>query len=251
MKKSIRKVLFVLFIVLIALSIYFKKMNTENRFITMNTVGFVRGVDISRYQGDVDFEKLHEQNIRFAFIKLTEGKDYIDPNFETYWTGASLWNIKRGIYHFYRFEVSGSDQANFLINNLRELRDDDLPPAIDVEYYGIYIDNPAPKDEVKRELRIMVDMLWDAYGKKPIIYCNKYVYERYLMEDFDDIDIWFRYIGEGMPELPDGRQWTFWQFDDSAKLDGYGGPEANEFIDLNYFYGDMEELEKYGRNEYN
>lgn len=249
MKKKKRRGLLTLFLLMIVLFVIFKRQDVEERYERINTLSFVRGVDVSRYQGDVDFEKLYEQNIRFAFIKFTEGKDYIDPNFQTYWLDASKWNVKRGVYHFYRFEVSGEDQGNHLINNLGELMDDDLPPAIDVEYYGQYIKKPAPKEEIKRELRIMVDMLREHYNKKPIIYCNRYVYNMYLSSDFEDVDIWYRYIGEGIPEIPGGRQWTFWQFDDEAKLDGYGGPGANEYIDLNYFYGDMKDLENYGRNQ--
>ncbi|NLD16885.1 MAG: glycoside hydrolase family 25 [Tissierellia bacterium] len=251
MKKKKRRSLFVLFLILVALFVFLKKEDTEIRHETVSTLSFVRGVDISRYQGDVDFQKLHEQNIRFAFIKFTEGKDYIDPNFSTYWNNASIANVKRGAYHFYRFETGGKEQALNFMNYMDKLDDQDLPPAIDVEFYGEYVKTPAPKDEVKRELRIMVDMLRERYNKKPIIYCNRYVYNKYLEKDFEDVDIWYRYIGDGIPKLPDDRQWTFWQFDDSAKLEGYGGPGANEFIDLNYFYGDMEDLNNYGRNENN
>lgn len=251
MKIIIRRALFLSFIVLVVSLIFFRRNNIDERYEPINTLSFVRGVDVSRYQGNIDFEKLYEQNIRFAFIKFTEGRDYIDPMFWSYWNDAKLANIKRGAYHFYRFEVTGEEQAKNFISNLEVLEDEDLPPALDVEYYGQYINRPAPKDEVKKEIRVMVDMLEDHYGKKPIIYCNKYIYDRYLSSDFEDVDIWFRYIGQGIPELPGNREWTFWQFDDEAKLEGYGGPGANEFIDLNYFYGDMEELENYGRKQEN
>ncbi|NLW42969.1 MAG: glycoside hydrolase family 25 [Tissierellia bacterium] len=244
-----KRSLFILFVLLIMAFIFLRKEDIEHNNERISTVSFVRGVDVSRYQGDVDFKRLYEQNIRFAFIKFTEGKDYIDPNFQTYWNDSYNWNVKRGAYHFYRFEVSGAEQGKFYIDNMGHLNDEDLPPAIDVEFYGDYVRKPAPKEEVKRELRIMVDMLRDKYNKNPIIYCNRYVYNKYLEEDFEDVDIWYRYIGDGIPQLPGDRQWTFWQFDDSAKLEGYGGPGANEFIDLNYFYGDMEDLNNYGRDE--
>ena len=41
----------------------------------------VRGVDVSVYQGDIDWQILADQNIDFAFIKATEGSSFVDPNF--------------------------------------------------------------------------------------------------------------------------------------------------------------------------
>lgn len=212
----------------------------------IDKISFVLGTDVSRYQGDINFDTLYDQSIRFAFIKSTEGTSYIDPNFSVNFFRAKESGMKVGAYHFYRFEDKGLDQASHFIENVK-LEEDDLPPVIDLEYYGDYIQNPKDPDIVISEVSNMVEAFRNHYNKRPIIYCNRYVYEHYNIADFD-VDIWFRSIDGGYPNLPNFKQWTFWQFDDKATLEGYGGPGANEHIDLNYFYGDMEELEDYGRN---
>lgn len=246
-KKNRQRILYGFFIIL-ALILVGKLIKDRRDMNYAENIGLVRGVDISRYQGDVDFDILYDQSIRFAFIKATEGIGHIDPLFIQNWENGKASDIKIGAYHFYRFEYSGKEQGEHFINNV-SLESEDLPPVIDLEYYGEYIDNPASPNTVKEDLREMIEILYNAYGKKPIIYCNRYVYNHYIKGDFTDVDIWFRYIhkNQKFPELSDGRQWTFWQYDDKGELEGYGGIGANEYIDLNYFYGNIKELEEYGR----
>src|ERR1700679_4105731 len=61
----------------------------------------ILGIDISHYQNDVDFAKLKAAGISFVFIKATEGVDYVDPNFSTYWKAAKAFGIPRAPYHFF------------------------------------------------------------------------------------------------------------------------------------------------------
>lgn len=245
--KKIRLIALIGFLALILMFVFLFINRKENSKPSESSITFVRGVDVSRYQGNIDFNKLFDQSIRFAFIKATEGKDHIDSTFSENWKNARTTNMKLGAYHFYIYSVSGLEQAENFISQI-SLEDGDFGPVIDLEYYGEYIKNPAPTEEVKTELRKMIDRLYEEYGKRVIIYCNKFVYDRYLKNDFSDVDIWYRSIGNEYPVISDGRKWIFWQYDDAAKLEGYGGPGANEFIDLNYFHGDMEDLEEYGRN---
>lgn len=242
-----RRWTFAIFLILIFVFIFTLLSKNEKIEEEVEKLTFVRGVDVSRYQGDVDFNALYDQSIRFAFIKATEGKDHQDENFFINWDKARESKMKISAYHFYTFSVSGDDQADNFISNV-DLEDDDMGPVIDLEFYGSYINKPLSKEEVDPDLRKLVDRLYEAYGKKVIIYCNKYVYEKYLFEGYDDVDIWYRSISKDYPRLPKGRKWTFWQYEDQGKLEGYGGPGASEFIDLNYFHGDMKELEEYGRS---
>ncbi|MDO5028244.1 MAG: GH25 family lysozyme [Bacillota bacterium] len=236
--------LFLLSIFVVIFSFLFKRGKLEDQ---VEKLTFVRGVDVSRYQGEVDFNKLYDQSIRFAFIKATEGKNHQDENFSTNWAKARETKMKISAYHFYTFSVSGDDQADNFISHV-DLREGDLGPVIDLEFYGSYINDPLSKDQVDPDLRRLVDRLYQAYGKKVIIYCNKYVYEKYLYEGYEDVDIWYRSISSDFPRLPKNRSWVFWQYDDKGRLDGYGGPGASQYIDLNYFHGDMKDLEDYGRS---
>lgn len=249
MKKKRIRLIYLIFIILAIILIFrLFKIKDKNERVLEEESTFTKGVDISRYQGDVDFDTLYNQNINFAFIKATEGVDYIDPNFLKNWENGKNSNVKIGAYHFYRFEYSGKEQGENFIKNVT-LKKEDLPPVIDLEYYGEYVDNPAPSEEVKKNLHDMIDIFYNEYNKRPIIYCNRFVYDKYISGEFPDIDIWFRYVHKDrlVPELSDGREWTFWQFDDEGQLEGYGGSGASKYIDLNYFNGSLRELERYGR----
>lgn len=248
--QKIKLIGLVVFLLLIAFLMFLFRNKEEEVIVEddgIDKISLVRGIDVSRYQGEIDFDVLYDQSIRFAFIKATEGIEYIDPNYFINFQNSKESGMKTGAYHFYRFESTGRAQAEYFIQNV-ELSDEDLPPVIDLEYYGRWINNPQSPNELIPELRDMVDLLREHYNKKPIIYCNRYVYEHYLKNDFSDVDYWYREIGRGYPSMPDNTQWMFWQYDDMAKLEGYGGPGANEYIDLNYFYGDLDDLEEYGRN---
>ena len=89
----------------------------------------------------------------------------------------------------------------------------------------------------------MLEALEQHYGVRPVIYATQKEYLNYLAGAFDEYDLWIRNVYL-YPSLQDGRDWTFWQYSDTGKLDGYQGEE--EFIDLNVFYGTKEEFSIYG-----
>ena len=76
----------------------------------------VQGVDVSRYQGIINWQQVASDNIQFAYIKATEGEIMQDSNFCMNWAGVSKTNIARGAYHFFHPKLSALLQAqNFLI----------------------------------------------------------------------------------------------------------------------------------------
>ena len=73
------------------------------------------GVDVSAFQGKIDWHILAGESISFAFIKATEGSGYVDDNFEDNWRKASQTDLKIGAYHFFSYDSSGLTQAeNFI-----------------------------------------------------------------------------------------------------------------------------------------
>ena len=95
----------------------------------------VKGIDVSAYQGEIDWEVLAKQDILFAYIKATEGSSYVDEYFNTNFENANKTNLKVGAYHFFSYDSSGLAQAENFINTA-EKRDDSMPPVIDIEFYG-------------------------------------------------------------------------------------------------------------------
>lgn len=201
----------------------------------------IRGVDVSYYQGEIDWQVLAEENIAFAFIKATEGSSHIDIKFKENWERAGETGLKRGAYHFFSFESSGKTQAEHFISVVPKTAGD-LSPVVDIEFYGDRFYDRPDAAETRTELGILLDILEDYYGVKPIIYATESSYSAYIRGYFDEYPLWIRNVyfspNMGMPG-----KWTFWQHDSESKLQGYSGEE--EHIDLNVFYGSEKDWDKF------
>lgn len=195
----------------------------------------VLGVDVSHYQGEIDFEKLEEQGMSFVFIKATEGSTHVDERLAENASNVKRSLIRAGYYHFFSYDSPGASQAENFIENV-PFQEGMLPPVIDVEFYGGYCIKPADSVWVETQLRAMIDVLESHYGMRPIIYCTQKAYSLYIKDRFDDCDLWIRSVYW----RPLSKDWTFWQYTDRAKLEGYRGEE--ECIDVNVFQGTMEEF---------
>lgn len=203
----------------------------------------VRGVDVSAYQGEIDWNVLASQDIDFAFIKATEGSSYIDRCFAYNFEQAAKTELKISAYHFFSFDSAGATQAENYIRTVPK-QEGTLPPVVDVEFYGDKAGNPPAAEEVQAQLEIFLTRLETHYGQRPIIYTTGKVYDRYIADHFAEYDIWIRNV-YWSPSLSDGRDWTFWQYSDKGLLDGYDGEE--EHIDLNVFCGTEEEFAAYAQ----
>lgn len=207
----------------------------------------VRGVDVSSYQGEIDWHTLSSQNISFAFIKATEGSSFADPCFEYNFSEAQKCEIAVGAYHFFSYDSPGATQAENFIKTVNPF-EGMLPPVIDLEFYGDKKKDPPNREYVSSELKDMLTALEDYYGLKPIIYATELSYKLYLSEEYAEYDIWIRNVLTS-PTLSDGRQWTFWQYADRETLDGYNGKEKH--IDMNVFNGSCEEFALYPKYKTN
>lgn len=188
----------------------------------------VVGVDVSAYQGEIDWEVLSKQKIDFAYIKATEGSSHVDACFSYNWENASGTNLRIGAYHFFSFESSGENQAKLFCSTVYAVHGM-LPPVIDVEFYGrFHSADDIDAEAVKRELRSMVDILTEHYGVKPVIYVSSATYDTIVKDDFTDCGIWYRSV---YSKIPSSIKWTIWQYSNRHVLKGYNGSER--YIDMN------------------
>ena len=199
----------------------------------------VTGVDVSHYQGTIDWMKLAEQNLDFAFIKATEGSSHIDECFYDNWHEAGKTGLCIGAYHFFSFDSDGETQAQLYIDTVGNLNGK-MAPVVDVEFYGDKESNPPPKDEAVKQLGDMLSALEDCYHVKPVIYTTYKAYNSYIKGEFEEYPLWIRNVYY-QPFIT-GNKWTFWQYTDTAVLDGYKG--AEKYIDMNVFRGTREELKE-------
>lgn len=201
----------------------------------------VRGVDVSSWQGEIDWPTLAGQGLSFAFIKATEGSGFTDPRFSYNWEEARKTALRVGAYHFFSYDSPGETQAdNFIAAVPRE--PGALPPVVDVEFYGDKAADPPAAADVHPQLDALLRRLEAHYGVRPILYATGKAYRLYLECRYDDYDLWIRDV-YFTPSLPASRPWTFWQYADNARLQGYTGREP--CIDMNVFSGTPEEFAAY------
>ncbi|MGF6907151.1 GH25 family lysozyme [Fusobacterium sp. PH5-44] len=204
----------------------------------------IKGVDVSSYQGEIDWEIIQEQDIYFAFIKATEGSTFNDRYFQKNWDNASKTNLRIGAYHFFSFDSSGKTQAENFIKTVKKV-DNMLPPVVDIEFYKDKSRNPPTKEETQVILNELLLELEKHYGMKPIIYSPRSTYKRYIKGNYDEYDIWIRNL-IFFPYLTGRNPWTFWQYSNKKILKGYNGDE--KYIDMNFFNGNKKDFEKYNTN---
>ncbi len=197
----------------------------------------IHGIDISKFQGNVNWMAVRQMQVEdirisFAFIKATEGITRQDASFRQNWDKAREAGIIRGAYHFFYSTRDPQKQAiNF--RNVVHLQSGDLPPVLDIEVH-----NNQPPAVIRSTARIWLEEMEKAYGVKPIIYTNIHFYEKYLGEEFDDYPLWVaHYYQKDKPRSV--RNWVFWQHSDAGRVNG-----VRTTVDFNVFRGDSADLMK-------
>ncbi len=142
----------------------------------------VKGVDVSSYQGEIDWNTLSKQDIQFAFIKATEGSSFQDPLFKQNWKQANRKNMRIGAYHFFSYDSKGATQADNFIKTV-SFKNNDLPPVIDVEFYGDKKQSLPSQKHVYKELSSMIKRLESHYDKRVILYTTPKAYDCILKTD--------------------------------------------------------------------
>lgn len=199
----------------------------------------VHGVDVSHYQGEIDWKVLADQDIRFAYVKATEGSSHVDECFVENYREARGTQLRVGAYHFFSFDSPGAAQAEHFIRTVEGF-EGMLPPVVDVEFYGNKAANPPDPEEVRPQLQAYLDAVEEAYGLRPVIYATYEAWELYLENQFDEYPLWIRDIWN---QPGSSVEWVFWQYTNRGRLKGFSGEEP--YIDLNVFAGTMEEFEQW------
>ena len=197
----------------------------------------VHGIDVSHYQGDIDWKMLGQTRqgqfpIQFIFMKATEGGDYTDDRFAANFDSARVHGFVRGAYHFYNPKTDANKQADFFIQSVK-LEPGDLPPVLDIEKKG------KDMKKLQADLKVWLRKVENHYGVKPIIYASYKFKTRYLNDSvFNTYPYWIaQYYVDSVRYEGD---WRFWQHTDVGTL-----PGIDEKVDLNVFNGSKNELDAF------
>ena len=165
------------------------------------------GIDVSKHQGDIDWEEMKKHpKVKFAYIKATEGSDYIDPRYKHNIKEARRHGLKVGSYHFLTNKSSAKSQfINFAKTASRD--EQDLIPIIDVE-----VCNRWSSQQLRDSLKVFADLLEDYYGCKPMIYTSEKFFTKHLGRAFADYPLFIAKYNTVQPNV--GYKWILWQFSD-------------------------------------
>lgn len=228
MRKPKKKFYVVVLVFSIFVGIIIYKVFFESETFKINKFKYpIFGIDVSKHNGRINWDKLKEQNIDFAFIKATEGKTRLDPCFQDNIKGAKKIKARVGAYHFFKFNRDGAEQARNYLNRVK-IYNLDFAPILDVEESGNYTNRNNPKLVVK-EIRDFINYVEARSSRKVIIYTNEHEYNKYIKDNFNKNPLWICSLDE---EPPIDRAWTFWQYAHRGKLDGIKG-----WVDVNTFNG--------------
>ena len=196
----------------------------------------VHGIDISHYQGEVDWKMLKQTRqgqfpINFVFMKATEGGDFSDDKFVANFDSARAHGFVRGAYHFYNPKTDAHKQADFFIQSVK-LEPGDLPPVLDIEKKGRDV------KKLQQDLKVWLRKVENHYGVKPIIYASYKFKTRYLNDSvFNSYPYWIAHYYVDSVQYQG--EWKFWQHTDVGTL-----PGIEEKVDLNIFNGSLLDLQK-------
>jgi lysozyme len=201
----------------------------------------VFGIDVSHYQGDVNWEKVAEGKTKFAIAKATEGSTLVDPSFARNWKGIQEAGLFRGAYHYAHPGGDPETQAAFFASVVGPLGFRDLPVALDLETADHH-----PADYVLDWTRRFLTKADALFGQKLLVYSGQFwrdALKNPQEQFFGEHALWLpAYQAEAQVKIPASWQgWTFWQYSDGS----WNQPESVPGVarcDQNWFNGDLDQL---------
>jgi GH25 family lysozyme M1 (1,4-beta-N-acetylmuramidase) len=213
-------------------------------------MSYIQGVDVSHVNPCVDWHKLRNQDIRFAFIKSTDGisPGLVNPYFDEQWAGAKSAGILRGSYHYLKAAIDGVEQAEFFLSKVN-VQDGDLPPVLDIE--AGFNDNASTPQFIDNSQK-WLERVESKSGRRPIVYASTSFLNPWgSVQWAKNYQTWiaeWHYTDQGAPTQPTHwGDWIFWQYSDQGNLDGIYDDKAGTVpkgVDRSIYRYSLEDLYK-------
>ena len=203
----------------------------------MKTDSQQTGLDVSHYQGTIDWAAVYASGRRFVFIKATEGAHITDSRFASNWKNAREAGLLTGAYHFFKPQIAVDLQVEQFVATVGTPRSGDLPPVLDVE-------TPADWLSLPEAQRVYIVLAWltaveQRLGVRPILYLSPSFAKDILGSDsrLSAYPLWIaHYTSAPQPTIPKPwKNWTYWQHAESGQVPGVPGQR----VDLDRFNGGL------------
>lgn len=208
---------------------------------------FIPGIDVSNFQGVVNWTSVRNAGYKFAFCKATEGVDFVDARFTTNMTNAKAAGVPIGPYHFARPDssntnpVDAANEANDFVDAIApyyaQTSGHFLRPVLDMERLSGTGGTAAEKVFLSKWVRDFATVVKTRLGMDPIIYCNVNYATTYFESDIGVYDLWLAKFTYDLNNPPtsanDGvfNGWEIWQWSDSTTVPGISGNVDGDVYD--------------------
>ena len=201
----------------------------------------IQGIDVSKYQGKIDWASVRSGGTQFAFIKATEGGTLVDERFVENWDGAKQAGVSRGAYHFMFWCRPAEEQAAWFKRTVPN-DPDALPPVLDLEWNAQSRTCPRrlPREEALAMIKVMLHEMEAHTGKRPIIYTDITFHRDVLEGELSHYPHWVRSVAAEPHERYPNRPWLLWQYTAAGRV-----PGIQTEVDLNAFYGGRAEWARF------
>lgn len=196
------------------------------------------GIDISEFNGEIDWAKVKQDNVEFVFIRIgrrgaTSGLLYDDETFEINYHGARENGIKIGVYFFSQAfdQKEAIEEAKWVINKLSD-KQIELPIVLDCEEVVLEdetprIDSLDAKQHTDNALAFLKEI--EANGYQAMLYTYPYWANNYYeMDRFSDYSIWLAYYDDN-PDVD--YSFAMWQYSNTGTINGIKGD-----VDMNIMF---------------
>ncbi len=196
----------------------------------------VKGVDVSYYQGNINFAQVKASGHEFAIARTSDGT-FQDPKFATYYADIKAAGMIRGSYHFFRASEDPIAQADAMLAKIGPLGVGDLPPVLDVE-----VTDGQSGSTVANGVVAWVNHVAAKIGRKPMVYTAPYFWGSIGAPAVNAV-LWVANWQINCPNMPNGFSgWDFWQWADNESV-----PGIPTLVDGDEFNGDMQALQAFAR----
>ena len=197
----------------------------------------VKGVDVSHYDGTIDWAKVQGAGIAFAFMKATESTGFVDPTFAANFKNARANGVIAGAYHFFRPAADATAQADFFVQTAGVPAAGDLPLTIDLEA----TDSLAGATVASSALTFLARVEAKS-GRKPIVYTSaSFLTSIGNPTGFGAYTLWVANWQVSCPKLPTPAwsDWKFWQDTATGVISGIPATA----VDTDQFNGTLADLQ--------
>lgn len=190
------------------------------------------GIDVSHWEGKIQFRKVRQAGIRVVYIKATQGRDIVDSDFERNYRDAERENLRIGFYHYVmaRSVEEAKEEAAFFYDKIRDKKQH-ARPAMDFEVFGA-----LSHGEVREISLQFLRELEARDGHRPVIYSDASNASGVFDDDrLREYPLWIAQYGVSKPDMENPwRRWSGWQYTDSGRVRGIDGR-----VDRDYFRRDI------------